>query len=118
MHRPRVGTLGAAGLVLGLALALPAAADHENRSRPWWHQNMSRPRPAFGHAPGHAECDRPSGHRHGNHVRRTAYACAPCRHRYRDYGAFTRHLHHHHHVPFWRMPFVIVHAAVGWIFYG
>jgi hypothetical protein len=112
-----VQTLAATTLALGLAG--PAVADHENRSKPWWDRNVSREREPYA-----APCERPRAgyapHRHeyDRRVRREAYHCAPCRHRFHDYDAFTRHVHHHHHVPFWRIPFVMVEAAFGWIFYG
>lgn len=61
--------------------------------------------------------------RRGGRVRRdAAYYCASCRHRFHARRAFNRHLHHRHHIPLWKIPFVIVHGAVhgivGWIFYG
>ncbi len=51
-------------------------------------------------------------HEHGR------YYCAPCRHAFRSRHTFHDHLHDHHHVPLWRLPFVIVHSALGWVFYG
>lgn len=119
MSQRMVAMLGAATLVVGLAG--PAAADHENRSRPWWHRNVSRERP-------HDDAD--ERHRQGSHGqrdwrgdcrhdgRRAAYECAPCRHRWYDYGAFRSHLRHHHRVPVWQVPFVMVEAAFGWVFHG
>ena len=118
-----VPTLGAIGVALGLAS--PALADHENRSKPWWDRNVSRERPDvddahWGHG-GHRYAPRRwQGHHHGHghQARQASYHCAPCRHRFHDYGAFQQHVHHHHHVPFWRVPFVMVEVAFGWIFYG
>lgn len=121
MYERFVWAVGAAGLAL--ALASPASADHENRSRPWWDRNVSRERPEaddvhWRHRYGpHGHRDR-YDHDYRHHGRRAAYQCAPCRHRWHDYGAFRSHLHHHHHVPVWRIPFVMVEAAFGWVFYG
>ncbi|MDJ0789572.1 MAG: twin-arginine translocation signal domain-containing protein [Myxococcota bacterium] len=46
------------------------------------------------------------------------FFCAPCGHRFRRRHDFHSHLHHHHRVPWWRIPSLIVQAAFGWIFYG
>jgi hypothetical protein len=119
-----VAMLGAVGFAL--ALAAPASADHENRSRPWWDRNVSRERPEADDVHWRHRHDRDGsryydyGYRdgRGHHGRRASYQCAPCRHRWHDYGAFRSHLNHHHHVPIWRIPFVMVEAAFGWVFYG
>lgn len=104
---------------LAIGLALPAAADHTNRSRPWWDRNVSRecaePEPAHWR---HRHPSHRYRHRHGHTQHRQSYHCGPCRRRYRDYDAFERHLGHHHRVPIWRIPQVIFEATFGWIFYG
>ncbi len=59
-----------------------------------------------------------SGYAH----REPAYYCAPCSHRFGSYDALSRHVHHRHHVPLWKLPFVIVDSVLGgifgWIFHG
>jgi len=49
---------------------------------------------------------------------RAEYRCEPCSKRFSKRSGFQRHLTDHHHVPVWRLPFVVVHHALGWIFYG
>ena len=53
-----------------------------------------------------------------SHRQQRGYYCEPCGHRFHARDHFHRHLLHDHHVPLWRLPFVIVHSAVGWVFYG
>lgn len=103
MHRSILPTLCAAALAVGVAGS--AAADHLNRSRPWWDHNVSRERLV------------PEAHRHHRDAR-PSWTCAPCRHRWTDYAAFAHHLEHHHHVPPWRIPALIVERGCGWVFYG
>ena len=101
-------TLGAGLLVL--ASVGPAAARHVDGARPWWDRG-----PSCAHS--HADAGRyRDDHHHA--ARRVVYRCAPCNHRYESYERFEQHLHHRHHVPFWRIPRVLVRAAFGWIFYG
>ncbi len=51
-----------------------------------------------------------------------AYYCGPCNHRFSNYNALSHHVHRVHHIPLWRLPFVIVdsvfHNIVGFIFHG
>ncbi len=88
--------------------------DHDRHDR---HVRSHRHRYDRGHLhrrhhgpPAHARVVRV--HDHGK------YYCKPCRHYFKKRHAFHDHLHDHHHVPLWRLPFVIVHSAIGWIFYG
>ena len=57
---------------------------------------------------------------HGHRAR--GYYCAACRHGYDSRSSFHDHLIGHHHIPVWRLPFVIVHGMIGgvlsWVFYG
>jgi hypothetical protein len=106
-QRPQMGrreALRAAGaglLALG-ALALPGAAlaHGDGRHRRRWRRRRRRHdyRGDFGAG--------------------LVFFCGPCRHRFDDRGAFHAHLHHRHHIPFWRIPHLIVRAAFGWAFYG
>jgi hypothetical protein len=56
----------------------------------------------------------------GHHER--AYFCGPCNHRFSNYNALSHHVHRVHHIPLWRLPFVIVdsvfHNIAGFIFHG
>ena len=56
--------------------------------------------------------------RHHAAQHRAEYRCEPCSKRFSKRSGFHRHLTSHHHVPTWRLPFVVVHHALGWIFYG
>ena len=50
------------------------------------------------------------------------YYCGPCNQRFGSYDGLSNHVHHRHHVPLWKLPFVIIdsvlHGVVGWIFHG
>jgi hypothetical protein len=59
---------------------------------------------------------RASSRSHGRH--QAEYACRPCSQSFESRRDFHRHVRHHHHVPPWALPFVIVHHALGWVFYG
>lgn len=58
--------------------------------------------------------------RHRPHWRRTSvrYECLPCHRHFRCRDDLHRHVLHRHRVPPWRLPFVVVRTAFGWIFYG
>jgi hypothetical protein len=56
--------------------------------------------------------------RHGRHQQRARYDCRPCSRQFQSGWSFRRHVQHHHRVAPWRLPFVIVHHSLGWIFYG
>jgi hypothetical protein len=63
-------------------------------------------------------CARDAGTRHGSYRSHEAYHCRPCGHRFDDRQTFHRHLQHHHHVPLWRIPAVVIGSTLGWVFYG
>ena len=92
---------------------------HENycdsRSR---HRRHDHDRYARRHR--HHRSDRHDYRRHDRRVsyERNVYTCGPCNHRFTSRHEFHRHLHHKHRIPLWKLPFVIVHSAVGWIFHG
>jgi len=46
------------------------------------------------------------------------FQCRACNHAFRYQRDFYDHVHQRHHVPFWRIPFLLLHASTGWIFYG
>lgn len=46
------------------------------------------------------------------------FQCRTCNQTFRHQRHFYDHVHQRHHVPFWRIPFLLVHASAGWIFYG
>lgn len=94
---------GGAGLLALIALALPGAALAHGDRRDWrrWRRRQRR------------RHDHRSDFGAG-----LVFFCGPCRHRFDDRGAFHAHLHHRHHIPFWRIPHLIVRAAFGWAFYG
>ncbi len=45
-----------------------------------------------------------------------AYYCGPCNQRFSDYDALSGHVHRVHHIPIWRLPFVIVDSVLGNVF--
>ena len=49
---------------------------------------------------------------------KSPYYCKPCNHRFSSRSGFHGHLSGHHHVPPWRLPAVIVHHTLGWVFFG
>ena len=64
-------------------------------------------------------------HRHERHrraehreYRRERFRCEPCGHGFHSRHKFHRHLSHQHRIPFWALPFVVVHSTIGWVFYG
>jgi hypothetical protein len=64
------------------------------------------------HRPAHSY-RQAAAHSHGS-----PYYCKPCNHRFESRVGFNSHLGGRHHIPPWRMPFVIVHHTFGWIFFG
>ena len=94
----------------------------------WFHRHSSRtPYQKSFHA-------RRDGHHYLSHARRqhtphyahgvkytkhhAKFQCRACNHRFRYQRDFYDHVHHRHHVPFWRIPFLLVHTSFGWNFYG
>jgi hypothetical protein len=55
-------------------------------------------------------------HRHG--WRSVRYECAPCDRRFRYRDDLHRHVLRRHGVPPWRLRYVVVRSAFGWVFYG
>jgi hypothetical protein len=101
----------------GLVFASPGAAvaGHEAREERD-HAGVRRQVPVYRHGD---YCDRIVT-ASANHYayRHSVYSCRPCSQRFETRRAFRAHLRHHHHVASWAMPFVVVHHALGWIFYG
>jgi hypothetical protein len=77
--------------------------SHDSR---WGHH---RPRPYPVHVHG-ASCS----HDRSDY----GYYCQPCGHRYDSLGRLHYHVSHAHHIPFWRLPFVIFAKAMGFYYYG
>lgn len=105
------------GALLGLALALtvPAAAlaEHDRHARGYDGDRRVRV-----HGP---YCESNSRHAHHRRHHRAAprYACRPCGQHFGSYRVLRRHVHQHHHVPFWRVPFLLFAHAFGHVtFYG
>jgi len=61
---------------------------------------------------------RTRGHRGDGHYARAPYYCRPCNRRFAGQHDFHGHLHGHHHIPPWKLPFLIVHNTLGWVFFG
>jgi hypothetical protein len=57
-------------------------------------------------------------HRHRWRDVSIRYECAPCHRHFRYRDDLHRHVLRRHRVPPWRLPFVVVRSAFGWIFYG
>jgi hypothetical protein len=57
-------------------------------------------------------------HRHRWRHAAVRYECAPCHRHFRERHDLHRHVLRRHGVPPWRLPFVLVRSAFGWIFYG
>jgi hypothetical protein len=82
--------------------------SHHGHGPRWW-GFAPRPRPYPVHVHG-SSC----GHResaYGHH-------CRPCGHRYDSIALLHEHVHSVHHVPFWKLPFVIFAKAMGHYYYG
>jgi hypothetical protein len=54
----------------------------------------------------------------GHGVAVQAFYCEPCGHRFGSLHALHGHVHHHHHVPTWQLPYVVIQASFGWVFGG
>ena len=120
MKHPIRRLTGIPALLLGSALFLaPAAAlgDHDDyRRREHRHKHGS-----FHQNPWleiHTGWRFGPALRHRQHARASSYYCARCHHGFHRRRAFYRHLHHEHAVPFARLPFVLVHTHLGWVFGG
>jgi hypothetical protein len=113
-------------------MAVPTAASaghwsHNRRESAQVHRShVSRPDHRQYHR-GHSLAPRSHRHRHGvyrvdhfarRHHRADRHYCKPCRRHFDGRHGFDRHLRHRHHVPHWRLPFVMIHGAFGWVFYG
>ena len=95
---------------------------HENRRHRRHHRHGYRHayRHAYRHSLGYPV------YAHGGYgfgaQREAAYYCGPCRHRFNGYDELSVHVHRTHHIPIWRLPFVIVnsvlHDIVGFVFHG
>ena len=124
----RLGGLFAAGSALALLPALPAAAHPHGR-----HEHRGRRRERREDRDEHRERRRDRrrrehrryegrhygrGYGHGYDRYPDSYYCKPCGHRFHSRRKFHDHLHHHHHIPLWKLPFVIIHTTLGWIFHG
>lgn len=62
---------------------------------------------------------------HGRHAARSnrevaeaGHYCKPCNASFRSRDQLKSHVHGHHRVPLWRLPFVITQAGLHFIFYG
>ena len=125
-----------AALLAGVALlwtAAPAAwagGGHRDRHhRHSVHRHSGHDGPHGWHCDRHAtrahsrhRSDRDGRHaRHARETRRAregAYYCRPCKHRFHARSRFYGHLRHHHHLPLWAIPFVLVHWAATWTYHG
>lgn len=99
------------------------AWEHRTRRQHAHRHHPDHPRQHRSQRRAHAPARQRRGDRHlhrGHHERsvRNAFYCAPCRRYFRARRAFHDHLHHHHRVPIWRLPGVIVRSVLGWVFYG
>lgn len=93
-------------------------ADHPQM---WHRKHHSHPRHHghHGHSYGRPYCDYRGHGDYEEHyvVRRPAhYYCDPCGHGYRSRRALYDHVHHHHHVPYVRIPSLVVHVGLDWVF--
>jgi hypothetical protein len=144
MHRNRSWITWIGVAVFGLAFAMPAAAEHDERERAltretgkWVYRSPFADHPAgkWVYVKGREPVRRHTVHHNAvrpwraryrqaavRHPRvvthRNAYYCEPCEHRFKSRARFDRHLHRHHHVALWRLPFAIVYTTLGAIFYG
>lgn len=105
----------AAATLLGALLLLPALpgetqAEHRHRELRAHHHATEG---AASHGSPHRSWRRARHHREHR-----AYYCARCHHGFHRRQRFFEHLRHAHHVPWSRLPFVVVHTWLGWIFYG
>jgi hypothetical protein len=96
---------------------------HDWRYRPIRYDDHRRHRTHRGHGPRvryhGSSCGR-DAYRYGHQERRVKnyYYCTPCSHRFDSLHGLRRHVSHHHHVPFWRLPFMVVASTAGWFFHG
>jgi len=68
--------------------------------------------PGYDHRPAHS-FRHAAAHRHAS-----TYYCKPCNNRFKNRSGLHAHLSGHHHIPPWRLPFVVVHNTLGWVFFG
>ena len=103
-------------------------ARRSNARDRWFHRHDSRTsyRKAR-HARRDGHYDRPHAKRqHTPHYahdvkynkHHVKFHCRACNHTFRYQRGFYDHVHHRHHVPFWRIPFLLGYANFGWIFHG
>jgi len=97
-------------------------ARDSGRGHKYGHAKQRHVRKAHKHAHkahGHKSYSyRDHGHRgHGNYAR-NPYYCEPCSRRFAGQSHFHRHLSGHHHIAPWRLPSLVVHHTLGWVFFG
>ena len=128
-NRRRRWVTALAVLLTTTFLAGPALADHRRyRHSDWRHgyqghhergHHWRQVRHSYRHQRGYPVYVHGS-QRYAHHE--AGYYCGPCSHRFGSYAALSHHVHDRHHVPLWKLPFVIVDSIVGgalrWIFHG
>jgi len=86
-------------------------ARHHNHGHKYGHSYKAR-YDRHNHRPAHS-------YRQASAKRHNApYRCEPCNRRFNSRSGFHGHLSGNHHIPPWRLPFVIVHHTLGWVFFG
>jgi len=98
--------LGAATLALGVSSE--ALADHDESPV------------VIVHHPRHGNASRAFERRarHRVHVHGKAFRCRPCNARFASRQRLMHHVHRHHRVPLWRVPYRLVRLSFGWVFLG
>jgi hypothetical protein len=145
-HNRRISArLATALAIVSLSLALPAATlaghrdvgarPHDGRHHPsqrvehrrgygrYDRHDRHRPQRGFGYGWGNHHRPRPYRvHLHGSSCghRQSSYGyyCQPCGQRYGSFDRLSHHVHQVHHIPFWKLPFVIFAKAMGHYYYG
>lgn len=107
-------------MAAGAANAHHRDRDHHRSYRTYDHGDRCDSRRSHRHERRHHRRSRHYDHdRYDRYERRAeSYQCGPCSKRFHSRSKFHRHLTHHHHVPFFALPFVIVKSTLGWIFHG
>jgi hypothetical protein len=80
-------------------------ARYDRRHR-LWHRSHAR----HDHGPRYARGVKVSKH--------APFYCKRCSHAFHQRNDFYSHVHLRHRVPLWQIPFRLVHASIGWVFYG
>ncbi len=121
----RIPMAALSALALLAAMPMPASAGHEKWDRHHRHcQHADHDRDHHRDRYGRYD-DRYVRHL-ATHIRRASvrearihrYTCGPCNYRFADRGDFHRHLIFKHQISPLRLPFVVIHHSLGWIFYG